>query len=269
MPRSAAERGHAATQHHLRTYLIAVAADADTAMHYDIDPRANSRPEPLQSPPQDLTSRPSPASVQQGDPSARSNQIHRHAVGDRHRQENSRRGGDPPVDPLDLNPAATSIDAHDLDAMDLVAEDDRLKAGHCSTKGQPAAHHLTNRFRAPKTEIKPTAGAFTSAGNPGDYPVVVSPTGDLVEREGRSGRSFRNCSRASTDLPASPLTRFPASTHPPARSRHRGRAAARRCARTLARSGQRCGSCWSPPPRERQGASPSRRECRATPPCRP
>jgi hypothetical protein len=283
MPRSRSSRGNAATQHDLRTHLIAGATDADTTMHYDIGPRSNSRPEALQPPPQDLTRRPPPAGVQQCDPSARSNQIYRHTVSDRHRQENSRGSGDPSVDPLYLDPAASRIDAHDLDAMDLVAEDDGVEGGHCSAERQPAAHHLTDRFLAPKAEIKPATGVCTSAGDPGDYAVALLPAGDLILGNGSRERCFAKLRQREGRMLCAPMyaprfpashpprghpPRFPAFTHPPARSRHRGHAAVRRCARTRARSGPRCESCWSPPPRERQGAWPSRRECRAIPPCR-
>jgi hypothetical protein len=56
-------------------------------------------------------------------------QIDRDAVGDRHRKQDPWCRSDPPIDAFNLDPAATGIERHELDTVNLIAERDGMKAG--------------------------------------------------------------------------------------------------------------------------------------------
>ena len=68
------------------------------------------------------------------------------------------RGGHPAVDALDLGPAAAGADGHDLGAMDLIAQGERLGPRQRLPEGAPAAHDLADRRVGPEAEIEPAAG---------------------------------------------------------------------------------------------------------------
>jgi hypothetical protein len=128
--------------------------------------------------------------VQQRDPPARSNQIDRHAVGDGHHEEDSRRGGDPTVNSLDLDPACPAIDPQDLDAVDLIPQDHSREFEHASPKGEPTAHHLPDRLLAPKTEIEATALRGATPGYAGDNAEPFLPAGNFESGNGTGDGCF-------------------------------------------------------------------------------
>ena len=75
-------------------------------MHYNIGRRAPGLPgKRLDAPLQNAAGGAAPAGVEQGDPPARHDQVDRDAVGDGDGEEDAGRGGDPAVDPFDLDPA--------------------------------------------------------------------------------------------------------------------------------------------------------------------
>jgi len=82
-------------------------------------------------------------------------QIDRHAIGNRHGQEDPGRGGDPAIDPLDLEPPAAGIYAHHLNAVHLVAQSNRREFRQLAAEPAPAAHHLPDRCVAPEAEVEP------------------------------------------------------------------------------------------------------------------
>jgi len=120
--------------------------------------------------------------VQQRDPPTWSYQVYGYAVGDGYGKKNPGDRRNPAIDPLDLNPAPAGVDAHDFDAVHLVAKHDRLELRQLTTKGEPARHHVSHGLPAPETEVEATAGIGTPAGNSRDYPVLFSPAGDFESR---------------------------------------------------------------------------------------
>jgi hypothetical protein len=293
-PRSRAIRRYSAAGHHFRTYFITPAAYADATVHYDVL-RSGSchRGQALDPSTEDASCRSPPTRVQQRDSAIGGYQVDRNAVGDGYRQQDSRSGADPTIDPVDLDPSGAAVDAHDLGAVHLLTDHYRIEAAHLPAEGQPSTHDFADRLRAPESEIEAAAGLSAATSDPGNDPVALSPTGDFESGDGPWNGDFAQfrcmkgrtlcgptCAPAGVGtrtgiptnvpcLPASRLTRFPASTHPLARSPLPTRAAARRSARSLARSGRRCGSCWALRRPERRAAWPYRLGCRATRRCRP
>jgi hypothetical protein len=117
--------------------------------------------------------------MQEGHAASRGHQINRHTVGDRHSEQDSGCGGNPTVDSIDLDPAATRIEAHELDPVDLVAQSHSVKAREPATKREPPAHDLADRLPAPESEIEAPAGLGPAAGDAGDYAVTLLPAGNL------------------------------------------------------------------------------------------
>jgi hypothetical protein len=248
--------------HDFRTNFIAWAANAHPTMHYYILDRASSAtPQLLHSPAQDATCGAAPAGVEQSDSAPGHNQINRNAIGNGHGKKYSWRGRDPSVYAFDLDPPLPHIQGHHLDAVYLVAQRNRREFGQLPPECVPAAHHLTHGCIAPEAEIESAARLGPATGNAGDDAVPLAPTRDLEPGDLSWKRNFPHlgrdegrtqCAPACTLLRASaaPLPRFPAApptTHPPARSPRPAIAAARRCARTHARSGPHCEWCWGLP----------------------
>jgi hypothetical protein len=117
--------------------------------------------------------------VQQRHAASGHDEIDRHAVGDSDGEEDLRHGGDPPIDPLELDPPAPVVQAHDLDAVDLVAQRDGPELRQLPAKCAPAAHHLPHRRVTPKTKIEPAARFGAAPGNTGNDSVALTPTRDL------------------------------------------------------------------------------------------
>jgi hypothetical protein len=186
VPRSGPFSGNPTALHYFRPYFIAWAANAYPTVHYYITgQRARGGDQTLEPSAQDLTGRAPPPRMKQGDALAGSHEVDRNTVGDGHGQEDPGSGGDPAIDPLDVDPALSGVEAHDLYTMNLVAEHDGVEGGHLPAKRQPAVHHAANRFLAPQTEVEPTARLFTSGSNARDYAVAFSPAWDLVKRKSR------------------------------------------------------------------------------------
>jgi hypothetical protein len=110
-----------AALHHLRTYFITGAADTYPTVHYNITWGTSRAVSQLfHSPAQNPAGGAPPSGMEQSHRPPWHNEIDRDAIGDSHRQEDPRRGRDPPVDSLDLDPALADIQAHHLDAVHLV-----------------------------------------------------------------------------------------------------------------------------------------------------
>jgi hypothetical protein len=91
--------------------------------------------------------------MEQSDTTARSHQVDRDAIGDGDGEQDPRSRGDPAVDPIHVHPTPAGIQSHQFGAVNLVTQGDYFELVHGATKGQPAAHHLTDRFYAPQTQI--------------------------------------------------------------------------------------------------------------------
>jgi hypothetical protein len=107
------------------------------------------------------------------------NEIDRDAIGDGYGQQDPRRGSDPPIYSLDLDPPAAGIQAHHLDAVRLVAQRHGREFGQLPAERPPAAHHLTNRCVTPEAEVEPATRLGAAAGDAGDDTVSLPPTGDF------------------------------------------------------------------------------------------
>jgi hypothetical protein len=174
-----------AALHDLRAYFIAWAANADPTVHYKIRYGTTSgTAQLLHPPPEDPASDATPAGVEQRDPSPRRDEIDGDAIGDSHRQEDPGRGSDPPIYSLDLDPPASCIQGHHLDAVHLVAQRDGREFRQLPAERAPAAHHLTNRCVTPEAEIEPTTGLGAAPGNASHDPVVLPPIRNLEPGNG-------------------------------------------------------------------------------------
>ena len=154
---------------------------------------------------------------------------------------------------------------HGLDhgPVHLAAEDDRVEAGHRVAEGAPSAHDFADWRLAPEAEVEPSSRPGAARGDPCDD-ATTAPGGELVRgsdpgealaRGGCAGVIPRGGSEDPGGRRAMAV-RLPrprsgwCGQSSCARSPPRARAAARRCARTRARSVRRCGWCSSLP---RQG----------------
>jgi hypothetical protein len=145
-------------------------------MHYNVSRVCASLGHQLIEPAREYAARrAAPAAVEQRDAFARDGEVYRNAVRHRHREQYTRRGGDPPINPFDLHPAARRTHRHHLDAVDLVSQDHRRKAGKRMPQDTPAAHDLADRGIAPEAEVESPAGWVAATGDPGDQTELVSP----------------------------------------------------------------------------------------------
>jgi hypothetical protein len=122
--------------------------------------------------------------MEEGDTSARGQEVDRHTVGNRHGQQDARRQGDPAIDPLDVDPSPTGIEVGDFNPVHLIAQSDCPKAGHRAAERQPPTHHLADGLLAPEAEIEITTG------DAGGYVMPLIPTGNLKSRNGAGDRYF-------------------------------------------------------------------------------
>jgi hypothetical protein len=165
-----------AALHDLRTYFIAITTYPYTTVHYNVTYLAPRLGLEALDPSAQYPSRGAPpAGVEQGNSPSRSHQIHRDAVGNGYGKQNAGACGNPPIDPLDMDPAVAGIEAHDLDAMHLVSHHSGGEFRQLAAECAPAAHHLTNRCIAPEAEIESTTGLATSPGDTGNDPVTFPP----------------------------------------------------------------------------------------------
>jgi hypothetical protein len=192
--------------------------------------------------------------MKQSDPFARSYQVNRDTVcdSDGEKDAGGRRG--PAVDSLDLDPASAGLEGHDLDAVNLIAKRDRLELRQLATKREPARHHVSHWLSTPEAQIEASPRIRAPARDAGHYSVLFSPAWNLEARYRSVNRHLPQLSRFC--FPAYTLSRLPASTHPPARSRPPGHGDARRCVRIRARSARRCGWCWDHRRRARRAPWP-------------
>jgi hypothetical protein len=141
-------------------------------------------------PHQDPARRATPAGVQESYAASRRHQIYGDAVGNRHREQDSRCHGDPAIDGFDVDPPAARIDPEQLDTVNLVAQCDSVEAGERATKREPAAHDLTDRLPAPESQVEAAAGLDAAASDAGYYAVTFSPAGNLKTGDGSRNRNF-------------------------------------------------------------------------------
>lgn len=135
-PRSLPFRGRAAALHDLRTYFIAVATDANTAMHYNVsDGAASLRLQTLDPARQDLPGSATPPGVEQRHSLVSNNEIDGNAIGHRDGEQDAWCDRDPAIDSIDLDPATTGIETHDVGAMDLTAEHGGVEFRHFPAEG--------------------------------------------------------------------------------------------------------------------------------------
>ena len=109
-------------------------------------------------------------------------QVNRDAVGDGDREEDAGCGGDPPIDPFQVNPPSPGLEGCDLDAVHLIPKGHGLEVAHVPAESQPAAHDFPNRLPAPEPEIEASARLVAAAGNPGDDAKPFLPAGDFESR---------------------------------------------------------------------------------------
>ncbi len=271
VPWAGSSGGEAAALNHLRTNFITGATYTDTAVHYNLGRQTASFPrQTADAPAENAPGGAAPAGVKQGDPPTRRHQVDRDTIGDGYGEEDTACGGHPAVDALDLDPAGAGIQAHDLDAMHLIAESDSRKSAQGTSEGEPAAHYVTDRRLAPEAEIEASARIAAAASDAGDDSVSFFPMRNFEAWNLSGDDLFPDLD--VTDFCAAPLPRWPAvqpATRPPFRSPHPEPEGARRSARIHARSVPRYEWCWVLRRRERPGAWPSRRGCRAIRRCRP
>lgn len=168
VPRSRSFRRHAAASHDLRTNFIAGIADAHAAMHYNLRGiRRRRRQQPRQAAVEDTTRRPSPTRMEQGYPPTGDNEVDGYAIGDGNSEENSRIGGDPPVDPFNLDPPVCLIDLHYGNAVNLIAQHDGVEVSHLSPEAKPAIHHFAYWLHAPESQVEPPPWLGAAAGDAG------------------------------------------------------------------------------------------------------
>jgi hypothetical protein len=91
-------------------------------MHYNLLNGAPSfRSQPRDAGSQNPAGGAPPAGVEQSDSTPGRHEIDRDAIGDGHGEQDPRLSGDPRIYPVDLDPAAPTVYAADLDAMNLIA----------------------------------------------------------------------------------------------------------------------------------------------------
>lgn len=117
--------------------------------------------------------------MEQGHSPSGDDEVDRYAIGDGNSQENSRIGGDPPVDPFDLGPSVRFIDLHDGYAVNLIAEDDGVEASHLPPEAKPAIHHFAYWLRAPESQVESSPRISAAAGDAGVNAITLTPTGNL------------------------------------------------------------------------------------------
>ena len=221
----------------------------------------------------------------------RDHQINRNAIRDRYCQQCARRGGDPTVDTIDVDPAPAAVERHHLDPMHLIGQRDCRELQHLPSEGKPATHHLAHRLLAPETKIKARTKLRPSARNAGYNSETLTPCRNFEPGDSARHGYFVDCPRGidvtrgerrmrcaarSTPLTCCPLARLlgagsavPPTTHPPARSRPPVPAVVRRSVRNRARFDRRYEWCWDPPPPVRRGAWPCRPGYPGTRRCHP
>ena len=196
VPRSFPVGRRSAALHDFRTYFIALATYAHPTMHYHTGDLASGlRLQTLDAAGQDPPGGAAPACVQQGYSLSWGYQVHRYTIGNGYGEQDAGRCRDPAVDPLDLDPAAAGIEAHELDAMYLVTERDRVELRELPPKGSPPAHHLSNRCFTPEAKIKPPARIGSAGGDTGNDSVLVPPTRDFESGEGAWNRDLADPDR--------------------------------------------------------------------------
>lgn len=180
-----------AAQHHLRTYFITITTYSDAAMHYNIrTATAGFGLEALDGAAENPSRRAPPARMNECDGLARCHQVYRYTISNGHGEQNARRGGDPTIHAIDVDPTAAGIEAHDLDTVHLQAEGARAKVAQLPAECEPAAHDFAYRLRTPEAEIEPAARLGSPAGDPGDDAVPFTPRGDLESGNGAWNRGF-------------------------------------------------------------------------------
>jgi hypothetical protein len=129
-----------------------------------------------------------PPRVQEGKSTVGDHQVDRDTVRNSYSEEHAWRGGNPAVHPIDVDPPAAAIQAHQLNAVDLISQGNGAERRHLTAKRQPATHHLAYRLFAPQAKIKAASRLGAPTGNTGDDAVLLSPMGDLKPRNGAGDR---------------------------------------------------------------------------------
>ena len=185
-----------ASLHDFRTYFIALATYANPTMHYHTVYLASGlRLQTLDAAAQDSPGGAPPARVQQGDSLSRDYQVHRYTIGNGYGEQDAGRCGDPTIDPLDLDPAAAGIEAHELDAMYLVTESDCVELRKRPPKGSPSGHHLSNRCFTPEAQIEAPARIGSAGGDTGNDSILFPPTRDFESGDGAWNRDLADSDR--------------------------------------------------------------------------
>ena len=109
--------------------------------------------------------------MEQGYPPAGDDEVDGDAIGDGNSQENSRIGGNPPIDPFNLDPTVGLIHPHHRNAVNLIAEYNGLEISHLSPVAKPAIHHFAYRLRAPESQVEAPSHFGAAAGDAGSNPV--------------------------------------------------------------------------------------------------
>jgi hypothetical protein len=73
----------------------------------------------------------------------------------------------------------------------LIPEGNGRELRHRSTEGEPAAHDLAHGLVTPKPEIESPSRLLTSAGNPGNDAIPLSPTWDFEPGDWTGEGNFR------------------------------------------------------------------------------
>lgn len=180
VPGAVAVQWETAGLNNLRPYFIAGTANPNATVHYELGLWRVSRPaKPLDPSSQNASRGAAPPGVQQRDPPAWGNQVHRNTIRDCDSEKNSGRSSDPTVDALNLDPAGTGINLHQLHTMYLVPQNHGGELRECSAEGNPPVHHLAYRCPAPETEVEVAAGLLTSSRDAGHDAKPRSPAGYL------------------------------------------------------------------------------------------
>jgi hypothetical protein len=152
-------------------------------VHYDfLYGTAGFRRKPLHAAAENLASSATPARMQQGHAGVWCDQVHRHAIGNGHREQSARRGADPAVDSFNLYPAGAARSAGHVDTMDLISQDHSVESRKGVAEGTPTAQDVADRLGAPETEIKITPR------DTGRHSKLFFPTGDFESRNGTGNR---------------------------------------------------------------------------------
>src|SRR5882724_7850487 len=275
--------GHSTPDHHLRSNFIAVATNPYTTMHYYLSDRnASVARQSVEATPQNPGRGASPAGVEQPHhASSRDNQVDRDAIGDRDEEHGAGRARHVSIEAILDHPPAGRVVPSEFHPVYLVGHDEPAEAGLRRPEGAPASHYLPDRLAGPEAQVEAGTPGGTPSGDARHHAEALPPGGDFVTRDWAGERAFgegtggdgsrRERAGGLRLAPAPARSRLlpSASSHPVARSPHRALAAARRSARSHARSARRCGWCWCRRRRARRAALPSRPGCRATRRCRP